>query len=661
MLNKYKGQFFKLPNILCYIRILLMPVFVLVYFNAGDYRIAAFIFLVSGLTDFLDGKIARIFHMETEFGEILDPVADKITQAAVVLSLTFRFILMRYLLVLILAKDIFMSVTGYVLYKKGKKMDGAQWYGKFNTTFMYFAILFLMFSKNLTYFSSGLIIAATFLVNLLCFTGYTIFYIRMIRGVSNEKNTISKKKTIIVTLSLVTIFLAFEVISTLTVYSKQPNVSEDMLLDRNEFFGNGNGTECAKILNDNVDALFERVNIIDNAKETISMSTFDFRSDTAGKIMIGALMSAADRGVKVNILVDGINSWIQMEWNPYFYALSSHKNVTIKVYNKANPLVPWKSIARMHDKYIIVDNSAYILGGRNTYNRFLGDYSTYQNYDWDVLVYSDVMTPGNSVNKLVEYSNEIWNDKDCSIFHNSSYIQKRTCVKNAKKDILEVYNQYESENREELSSYDYKEDTVRVNKITILSNATNCGMKDPIIWANLTNLVVNAEKSAKIHTPYIICNDVMYNSLRQMAEADANVILMTNSSPNNDNPVGAAELESSMNDILETGINLWEFNGKRAYHGKSIVIDDNISIIGSFNMDIRSTYLDTELMLVIDSPEINSTLSGYMSVYERQSINVLPDGTRRNPYNVTPTEYTSKRRFRKNLIQNLFSWARCFF
>lgn len=75
--------------------------------------------------------------METEFGEILDPVADKLTQGAVVLSLTFRFVMMRYLLMLILLKDVFMGITGFILYKRGKKMDGAQWYGKFNTTFMY--------------------------------------------------------------------------------------------------------------------------------------------------------------------------------------------------------------------------------------------------------------------------------------------------------------------------------------------------------------------------------------------------------------------------------------------------------------------------------------------------------------------------------------------
>ena len=61
------------------------------------------------------------------------------------------------------------------------------------------------------------------------------------------------------------------------------------------------------------------------------------------------------------LLVDGMESWIDMEGNPYFYGLSSHENVEIKLYNKANPLKPWKMMGRMHDKYLIAD-------GKNIYS-----------------------------------------------------------------------------------------------------------------------------------------------------------------------------------------------------------------------------------------------------------------------------------------------------
>ena len=117
--------------------------------------------------------------------------------------------------------------------------------------------------------------------------------------------------------------------------------------------------------------------------------------------------------------VDGMESWIDMEGNPYFYGLSSHENVEIKLYNKANPLKPWKMMGRMHDKYFIADGKRYILGGRNTYNYFLGDFPGHKNYDRDVLVVCDEPEKENSVNQLLEYFETIWEQEDSGYFHDN--------------------------------------------------------------------------------------------------------------------------------------------------------------------------------------------------------------------------------------------------
>ena len=88
-----KKEIFSIPNILCYFRILLIPVFMISYINAKEtrgYYFAAFIVLLSGLTDFADGFIARHFNMVTELGKAIDPVADKLSQAAIVISLMIR-------------------------------------------------------------------------------------------------------------------------------------------------------------------------------------------------------------------------------------------------------------------------------------------------------------------------------------------------------------------------------------------------------------------------------------------------------------------------------------------------------------------------------------------------------------------------------------------
>ncbi len=127
--------------------------------------------------------------------------------------------------------------------------------------------------------------------------------------------------------------------------------------------------------------------------------------------------------------------------------------------------------------------------------------------------------------------------------------------------------------------------------------------------------------------------------------------IMTNSVANNGNPFGAADYARNRNNrILSTGINIWEYEGGYSYHGKSILIDDDLSVIGSFNMDMRSVYLDTELMLVIRSKDINKQLEEGMMEYEKVSRQILEGGTYNDPYHVEPIELTKKRQ------RKIFFW-----
>lgn len=106
---------------------------------------------------------------------------------------------------------------------------------------------------------------------------------------------------------------------------------------------------------------------------------------------------------------------------------------------------------------------------------------------------------------------------------------------------------------------------------------------------------------------------------------------------------------------------MWEYEGGYSYHGKSVLIDDNISVIGSFNLDMRSAYLDTELMLVIDSEDINRKLSESMESYEHVARNANSDGSYDNPYDVEPVELSQYRRRQMMLIKNFVLWARYLF
>lgn len=153
----------------------------------------------------------------------------------------------------------------------------------------------------------------------------------------------------------------------------------------------------------------------------------------------------------------------------------------------------------------------------------------------------------------------------------------------------------------------------------------------------------------------------MYDGLEEVCNSVENVSLMTNSIGNNGNPFGSADYYVNKNKILGTGIDVWEYEGGYSYHGKSVLIDDNISVIGSFNLDMRSAYLDTELMLVIDSEDINRKLSESMESYEHVARNANSDGSYDNPYDVEPVELSQYRRRQMMLIKNFVLWARYLF
>lgn len=156
---------FSIPNILSYFRILLVPVFVWAYYSAVTaqsnfyYIVAAVVIGVSGLTDFLDGQIARRCNMITEWGKFIDPVADKLTQGALVICMAvLRYPLMWILVGLFVLKEGFLSVAGIVLLRNGKKLNGALWYGKICTATFYACVLILLVFTKIDELAANVII-----------------------------------------------------------------------------------------------------------------------------------------------------------------------------------------------------------------------------------------------------------------------------------------------------------------------------------------------------------------------------------------------------------------------------------------------------------------------------------------------------------------------
>ena len=160
-------------------------------------------------------------------------------------------------------------------------------------------------------------------------------------------------------------------------------------MEETNFTDTSAGTDRVRLISANQEALEERIRLISQAKERIIYVTFDFRADNSGQDVLALLLNAAERGVEVEILIDGLTAYDQLGDTACFQALSAQPNVEIRHYNPPSFLRPLDFHGRMHDKYMIVDEDFYMLGGRNTYDYFIGSYPTeHPSQDLEVLVWN---------------------------------------------------------------------------------------------------------------------------------------------------------------------------------------------------------------------------------------------------------------------------------
>ena len=153
--------FFNIPNILTFTRILLIIPFSISLLSE-NYIKACKILIFSGITDFLDGFFARILHQQTKLGEILDPIADKLTLISIMVCLSIKFKSIVYFMIILI---------GAFMLKKTKKTIKAKWYGKLATAFFYFSIASIVSIKALWGIENE------FLVNvLMSFTALLMLY-----------------------------------------------------------------------------------------------------------------------------------------------------------------------------------------------------------------------------------------------------------------------------------------------------------------------------------------------------------------------------------------------------------------------------------------------------------------------------------------------------
>ncbi len=173
-----------IPNTISIVRILLIPLFVY-FFLKGDWVTAALFLAGSGLTDFLDGFIARRFNQITELGKILDPIADKLTQAAVAVCMAIHQPMLIPLLSIFIIKEALMLCGSIFLLRRGMKPGPAKWYGKIATAAFYASMFAIILLEAFAKFDYGILMLVLITISTAlmvhAFIRYLLLFLRMNR------------------------------------------------------------------------------------------------------------------------------------------------------------------------------------------------------------------------------------------------------------------------------------------------------------------------------------------------------------------------------------------------------------------------------------------------------------------------------------------------
>ncbi len=175
-----KKDILTIPNFLSLLRLLMIPVIVWLYMKERNYYAATTVVVLSGITDIADGIIARKCNMVSDFGKILDPFADKLTQAALIICLSSKYPKMIWLAVLLAVKEFIMALLGYITIKIKNSVNSAKWYGKVSNFVLYASMILIILLPDLpisTVNALTILCAAILLLSLIM---YIRFYIKIL-------------------------------------------------------------------------------------------------------------------------------------------------------------------------------------------------------------------------------------------------------------------------------------------------------------------------------------------------------------------------------------------------------------------------------------------------------------------------------------------------
>jgi len=404
------------------------------------------------------------------------------------------------------------------------------------------------------------------------------------------------------------------------------------------------------ILEKGEEALIGRAWLTQHATQSIDVQYFIWSTDNIGILAAEQLLSAAERGVAVRVLVDDLLIDAQ---DRTLLLLSAHPNAQIRIYNPnlsvgvsfwqrmINAVTEFRAInKRMHDKTAIFDNIAGITGGRNMADEYF-DYDHEYNFrDRDVLLV------GPAVADMTENFNEFWNSEFAvpveDILGDEAESITAEDVATRARELHSYANDprnFAPQVREAIASapasFPYLLQAMSWENVTFVSDipGKNPGESGLVGGGETTTHLVNAlsgaQESVLVQSPYLIMPEGGIELFAKLVDSGVRIRVSTNSLASTDNIQAFSGYHEQREDLLRAGVELYEFkpypqirdalidrypaiaesNPVFALHAKSMVIDGETVYIGTFNLDPRSANLNTEVGVLVDSKELADQLT----------------------------------------------------
>ncbi|MEP1097429.1 MAG: phospholipase D family protein [Cyclobacteriaceae bacterium] len=414
------------------------------------------------------------------------------------------------------------------------------------------------------------------------------------------------------------------------------------------------------------------------AQETIDIQYFIFSGDNVGLIAIDLLLKAAERGVKIRLLVDDI--MVEADADDLL-ALDSHPNLEIKIYNPTTNIgknLPAKLQSlvsdfrgvnqRMHNKTFSVDGKVIITGGRNIADEYF-DYDHAYNFRD-----RDVMLIGKSVTKVSESFSLFWesdlsvpvedlvrvSEAEMNVDVKFEYLHQYACNPDnfwpvVRTNIENVPNLFEQ--LATAGEVVWVDDISFVSDLPGKNDGTNGLEGGGLSTDTLINLIENAKTSVHIQTPYLVTTELSQQLFQRAVQRGVEIKILTNSLLSTDNLEAFSGYKREREKLLEIGLQIYEFRPDAAIryqvmtgalqreidftpifglHAKSMVVDKEVAVIGTFNLDPRSANLNTECIAVIRDPTIAGNL------FTTMAEELKPENAWQTTIDSNPDSYASR-------------------